>query len=41
MRENYLQLKALAGKACQRLRGLRRVKKEVAATERKPFEVKG
>jgi hypothetical protein len=40
MRENYLQLKALAIKACERLRGLRRVKKEVAS-EKKPFEVKG
>lgn len=31
----------MAGKACQRLRGLRAVKKEVAASERKPCEVRG
>ena len=40
MRENYLQLKALASKVCQRLRGLRKVKKEDAAGEKRE-EVKG
>jgi hypothetical protein len=39
MRENYMQLYPLAVKGCEKLRGLRKVKKEVA-TNRKPFEEK-
>jgi hypothetical protein len=34
MRENYLQLKTLVLKICQRLRGQRKVKKEGAAGDK-------